>query len=206
MRGTVLDALIRHSLIGKLSAVSTCVTFLAHANAVAAISVVVTVVGALLPSAIRPSVAFITSAHSSKASTVATASSLAYAETVRGLGARRASTADRLSLIVDCSILADSVSRAVAAARIRERPIGCVDPLVTSETSEFLVTNTFAQLLRADTVSRAVVRAGVDVRRAVGALPLEVAITGAVVADTVVRAVVRAIRHGAVISIPSLEA
>lgn len=147
MRGTVLDALIRHSLIGKLSAVSTCVTFFAHANAVAAISVVVTVVGALLPSAIRPSEAFITSAHSSKASTVATASSLAYAETVRGLGSRRASTADRLSLVVDCSILADSVSRAVAAARIRERPIGSVDPLVTSETNEFLVTDTFAQLL-----------------------------------------------------------
>ncbi len=55
-------------------------------------------------------------------------------------------------------------------------------------------------------MARAVVRAGVDVRRAVGALPLEVTITGAVVADTVVRAVVGAIRHGAVVSIPSLEA
>jgi len=78
--------------------------------------------------------------------------------------------------------------------------------LVTRHAKEFFVTDTLAKFLRANTVARAIVGTRINIDRAVRSLPLEVAVAGSVVANTVVRAVVKTLGHGAIEPIPSLVA
>jgi len=134
---------------------------------------------------------------------VSAAACLAIALAIRVKCVLLADTTDRDRHIVDHCCTANTMTRAVVAARVRLGPIQSVLPLLARHSIVLLIADTLAELLRAHSIARAVVGARVLVHRAISTLPLMVAVAGSVVADTIVRAVVGAVGHGAVKSRPA---
>jgi len=163
VRRAVLDALERHRLVGKLPTVSPRVPFFAKTHTISTIPVVVAIHRALFPSTIRTGIPGVAGARIVEASTVTTAASLAYAQAVGRPCAWRTLAANSNGFVVDILVHANSISRAISSARVRERAISSVDPLVTGHAKELLVAHALAEFLRAHSVARAVVGAGIDI-------------------------------------------
>lgn len=200
MWSTVLDAFVRHSLVCEGSTVFASVSFLAHAHPISAISVVVAVIGALLPEASWTREAGVACTNTIDASAVTIATSLANALAIRAKSSFRALAAQSLSRSVHHLVLADSVPRAVVSAWILECTTRPVHPLLARDSSVLFVTVALAEILVACSVTNtgAVVGARILPDGAIHPLPLVVAEACSIMTDAVVVAVVGAVGHGAI--------
>lgn len=119
MRSTVLDALVRHSLISERPTVRPLVPLLAQAHPVAAVSVVVAIVRTPAPLTTVPSPAIVTSTRVINAASVTTAPALTNRLAVISNGSRRAHTPKLLLDPVHLLLATHSVARAIVAAWLR---------------------------------------------------------------------------------------
>jgi len=143
----MLDALIRHRLISKLAAIDPRITLLAQAHTVSTITIIIAIQWAFSPSAVDSRIAVITSTLAIHAASISTAARLANTQTVGGSGIRRAFATNSDTLVVNGFVHANTVTGTVVAARIRERSIRSVNPLVARHASELFIANTSTELL-----------------------------------------------------------